>query len=81
MDFKKSGCNGNQGLRQRRGTFVPGGKHLYAYGMAALRVFWKLSGALIIFRDVVGDKTRKASQGHISEGPENYLDEFSLGSH
>lgn len=33
---------------------------------------------LIIFGDVVGNKTGKTSQGHILEGPENHLDEFSL---
>lgn len=61
------------------------GVHLYLegntymhYGMAALRVFCKLSGTIIIFRDVIGEKTGKASQGHILQGPENYLDEFSL---
>lgn len=54
------------------------GKTYMHYGMATLRLFLKLSGTLIIFRDVVGEKTVKAGQGHISEGPENYLDEFSL---
>lgn len=32
------------------------------YGMAALRLFCKLSGTLIIFRDEVGEETGKASQ-------------------
>lgn len=54
------------------------GKTYMHFGMAALRLFLKLSGTLIIVRDVVGAKTGKASQGHILEGPENYLDEFSL---
>lgn len=58
VDFKKSGCNGNQSLRQR-GTFVHIRETHMHYGMAALRVFCKMSGTIIIFRDVSRRKNWK----------------------
>lgn len=81
VDFKESGYNGNQSLRQQpeRGAVVPGGRNYICI----------MDGNIVIVLQTVWntnhfqewqEKNGKASQDYILECPENHLDEFSLTS-
>lgn len=81
MDFKESSYKGNHSSEQpvERYAVVTGGRNVCALWDGNIQIVLQtLSGTIIVFREVVGEKTGKASQSHILEGLEKHLDELLL---